>query len=205
MRLFWIFVGLSVVLAVPFLVWNDRLVHAGDWVLEWGDWAWAFGTLLLVVDVFLPVPATAVMSVLGLTYGPLQGGLIGAGGYMLSGCLAYTLCRLLGRRAALRIAGARDLERGERLFRSVGGWMVALSRWLPLFSEVVACMAGLTRMPVGAFLLALACGSLPMAFTFAVVGSAGVEHPTLALTLSAVLPLGLWPIAQWALRRQRTR
>jgi uncharacterized membrane protein YdjX (TVP38/TMEM64 family) len=53
-------------------------------------------------------------------------------------------------------------------------------------------MAGLTRMPFLTFLAALACGSVPLSFAFAAVGHSGLEHPGLALALSALAPPVLW-------------
>ena len=96
----------------------------------------------------------------------------------------------------MRLLGRRDLERGEWLFARIGGWAVALSRWLPLLPEVVACMAGLTRMPARTFFVALACGSVPLGFAFAAIGHAGAERPALTLALSAGLPLVLWLAAR---------
>jgi membrane protein DedA with SNARE-associated domain len=84
------------------------------------------------------------------------------------------------------------LAKGEKLFSKVGGWLVVFSRWLPLFPEVIACMAGLTRMPARSFHLAMACGSFPLGFVFAYIGHAGADHPTLAIVLSATLPPILW-------------
>lgn len=91
------------------------------------------GVLLLAADLGLPVPSTAVMSALGLVYGVFLGGLMGAAGSILSGCLAYGICRSLGREAAIRIAGEKDIRRGERLFASIGGWVVALPAGCPYF------------------------------------------------------------------------
>jgi uncharacterized membrane protein YdjX (TVP38/TMEM64 family) len=198
MRLLWIFLGLVVLILIPFAIWGDALetmfspTGAAGWLGQYGRWAWAAGVALLVADLALPIPGTAIMSALGYVYGPLLGGLLSAGGSFLSGALGYGLCRLLGRGAAAWLLGQRDLERSERLFANVGGWLVVLSRWLPVFPEAIACIAGLTRMPPPAFLLALACGSLPLGFTFAAVGSVGVANPALALLLSAVLPPILW-------------
>jgi uncharacterized membrane protein YdjX (TVP38/TMEM64 family) len=211
MRLLWMFVGLAVLFLIPFLIWGEELTRtfaaggAVTWLNNYGAWAWAAGVLLLISDLFLPVPATAVMAALGYLYGPLTGGLIGAGGSFLSGALAYGLCRLLGRRAAVRLLGEADLQKGEQLFSRIGGWLVAVSRWLPLFPEVIACMAGLTRMPASTFSLALLCGSLPMGLTFAIIGHAGVQRPGLALTLSAVLPPILWAVLQLIIRRRQRR
>ncbi len=198
MRLFWLFLGLTVLFLVPFLIWGSDLEAlfsqegAVAWLLDYGRWAWGAGILLLIGDLFLPIPGTIVISALGFVYGPFLGGLIASAGSFFSGALGYGLCRRLGREGARRLLGTRDMEKGERLFARVGGWIVVLSRWLPLFPEVVACMAGLTRMPARTFFTALACGSLPLGFAFAAVGAAGVEHPALALTLSAVLPPAIW-------------
>lgn len=211
MRLFLFFVAMAVLFAIPFLLWGesfDRLLSgeaAVEWLQGYGQWAWAAALGMLVLDIILPIPSTAVMAALGLLYGPWLGGLAGTLGSFLSGCVAYGFCRAFGQKAALRIAGARDLRRGEEIFSSVGGWAVALSRWLPLFPEVVACMAGLTRMPLAPFLVALLCGCLPMAFAFAAVGHVAVDRPGLCLALSAGLPLILWPLARLLLRASQRR
>jgi membrane protein DedA with SNARE-associated domain len=57
-------------------------------------------------------------------------------------------------------------------------------------------MAGLSRMPPLPFFAALACGSAPLGFVFAAIGHAGVDHPVLATTLSALLPPLLWLCVQ---------
>ena len=209
MQLISIFIALAILFAIPFLFWGDTFQEsfAGDraaqaWIEDYGSWAWMVGVLLLAADLVLPVPSTAVMSALGLVYGAFLGGLIGSFGSILSGCIGYGICRSLGRGAAVRIAGEKDLLKGERLFASVGGWVVALSRWLPLLPEVVACMAGLSCMPPWHFFLALVCGTLPLAFTFAAVGERGIDDPVLAVSLSAALPVVLWPLAQWFLNRR---
>jgi uncharacterized membrane protein YdjX (TVP38/TMEM64 family) len=74
--------------------------------------------------------------------------------------------------------------------------LVVISRWLPLFPEVIACMAGLVRMPARLFLLALACGSLPLGFVYVGIGATGIERPALALGLSAGFPPLLWWIVK---------
>ena len=202
MRLLWIFLGLAAALLIPLGVWGNALAAtftqegAVDWLEQFGAWAWVAGIGLLMGDLLLPIPGTAVMAALGLVYGPVLGGLIGGGGSFLSGSLAYGLCRAIGRKAALRILGEKDLKRGEKLFSEVGGWLVVLSRWLPLFPEVIACMAGLTRMSARTFHVAMACGSFPLGLVFAFIGYKGTDHPTMAIVLSAVLPPILWLAVQ---------
>ncbi len=202
MRLLWISLMLVALVLIPFLLWGEALAatftQAGAvaWLRDYGRWAWAAGMALLLADLALPVPGTVVMAALGFLYGPVTGGVLAAAGSFLPGAAGYGLCRAFGRGAALRLLGRKDLEKGERLFAGAGGWLVVLSRWLPVFPEVVACMAGLARMPAQRFFAALACGSLPLGFVFAAVGHAGVAHPVLAVALSALLPPVLWLAVQ---------
>ena len=193
-----LFLALAVLVIIPFLIWGETLenalavLDAGEWNRRFGDWAWAAGVLFLMADLALPIPATAVMTALGILYGPLIGGSLAALGSFLAGSLGYLLCRHFGRPAAALILNDREMLQGERLFARFGGWFVVLSRWLPVFPEVVACMAGLTRMPGPAFFTALACGSIPFGFAFATLGHFGVDQPLIAIGISLLIPPLLW-------------
>lgn len=198
MRLVLLLLALVVVVLIPFFIWGDTLMaffsseQSVKWLSAYGQWAWAIAIALLMADLFLPLPATVIMSALGYIYGPLVGGLISAAGSFISGALAYWLCRMLGENAAIWLLGKKGYEQGKKISSGVGGWVVALSRWLPVFPEVVACMAGLMRMPAKYFYLALASGSVPLGFIYAIVGSYGVSNPMLAIGLSAGLPPLIW-------------
>lgn len=168
-----------------------------------GSFAWLVGWALLVADVVLPVPGSVVMSALGWIYGGLLGGLFSAAGSVLSGLVAYGACRLMGERGARFLLGSYDYERGRLWLAKGGGWLVCLSRSLPIFPEAIACTAGLLRMPFREFLVALVCGSLPMGMAFAWIGAQGKEDPLLAFVLSLVIPMILWMVARLWLRRMR--
>jgi uncharacterized membrane protein YdjX (TVP38/TMEM64 family) len=209
-RLFILLLGLAALILIPFFLLGDgfmaRFGEAGDrlWLMEYGRaWGWLAALGLLMADLLLPVPATSVISALGYGYGSLAGGLIGAAGSFLSGTLAYELCRRCGLRAADRLLGREDRERAARIFGGrMGGWLVALSRWMPLLPEMTACMAGLTGMPRRRFFTALACGCLPMGLTFAAIGASGTDRPGLALALSVLVPGVLYAVAALWLKRQ---
>ncbi len=196
---------------IPFLMAGDAFEKwfsfAGtqEWLAAYGwRWGWLAAVLLLSADLVLPVPATGVMSGLGYVYGFWLGGAVAAAGSFLSGSLAFWLCRKWGSRISGRLLGEKDRERGARLFAGgAGGWLVVLSRWMPLLPEVVACMAGLTQMPAGRFLISLACGCVPMGFVFAAIGAAGTERPGLAILLSAVIPAVLYGVVVIWLRKRR--
>lgn len=193
---------------VPFALWGEHfdavfsLEGSKAWISQHGSWAWLAGILLLVSDIVLPVPSTVVMSAMGLIYGWFVGGLLASAGSFLAGLTAYFACRWLGRPAALWLAGEESLRRGEELFSRRGGWLVALSRWMPVLPEAIACLAGLVKMNLRTYLISLTCGSLPVGFAFAAIGALGKTSPEVAVLLSAVLPIMLWFGAQRWLKRR---
>ena len=206
MRLVLWFVSLAALVLGAWLIWggkwDDQFNFAGSvkWLESAGPWAWAAGISLLVGDLALPVPGTVVISALGFIYGTLLGGVIASTGLIAAGLLGYGLGRLCGEKFARRWLGARDYETGKRLFAKSGGWVVALSRALPILPEVISCTAGLVRMPFRRFAVALACGSVPMGFLFAAIGKAGHEAPGWAFGLSLLVPALLWLAASRIVR-----
>ncbi|MEC5125792.1 VTT domain-containing protein [Verrucomicrobiales bacterium BCK34] len=198
-RLLILFFALALLVLIPFLIWGDMLEEKMSldstvaWLRSTGSWAWAAGMGLLIIDLFLPILGTVVMSALGLVYGWFLGGLLSALGSIGAGLLAYGLCWKMGRRAAGWLAGEEGLAQGERIFRAeTGGWLVALSRWMPLLPEVIACLAGISRMPFRRFFLSLCAGSFPLGFVFAWIGATGNENPWFTLLVSAGLPPVIW-------------
>lgn len=198
MRLLLLFIGLAVIVLTTFFIWGEFFMTifspegSIQWLRTYGRWAWAAGIVLLMADILLPLPATLIMSALGLIYGTFAGGLISAAGSFLAGSFGYWICYSMGENAALRLLGKKDFERGKKLSDKVGGWVVVLSRWLPVFPEVIACIAGLVRMSPGKFHIALLCGSIPMGFTYAFIGYTGNSNPILAILLSAGVPPLIW-------------
>ena len=196
MRLVWILVLLTISFVLPFIIWGSEFENAfstdGEWLRKWGNWAWLIAILLLMSDLILPIPGTAVMVTLGLIYGPIVGGIVGSIGSILSGVVAYLLCLKFGREIAIKIAGDKAIQQGENIFERTGAWLVVLSRWLPVMPEVIACMAGLSRMPSRLFIAALATGSIPLAFIFSIIGASSKENPKLTIILSILAPAVLW-------------
>ncbi len=190
--------AIALLIIAPFAIWGDRLegFFTGDGTIDWfrgfGAWAWAAGIGLMLADIALPIPGTAVMASMGIIYGPVWGGLISASGSILAGALAYSLCRCVKRNRILWLTSAEGMERIEGLFGRWGGWLVAASRWLPVLPEMVAILAGFAAMPARVFLPALACGSIPLGFAYATAGHLGSDRPVLTLVAAALAPLVLW-------------
>jgi uncharacterized membrane protein YdjX (TVP38/TMEM64 family) len=172
-----------------------------DRLRSYGDWAWLVGIALIVSDLFLPVPAPAVITLLGMLYGPWLGGFIGGVGTLLAGLVAYGGCRLLGDQFVRYLVGTANLVRLNRFFSRHGLWAIALTRWMPLLPEALCCLAGMSRMRFWPMFAALTCGSFPMGFTFAFLGEAYLERPVTGLLISAMIPLVIWPPMHYLLRR----
>ncbi len=206
-RLLVLFVVLALIVVIPFALfgeaterlWSaDALVAAAEGARAY---AWTIVIALLVVDLLLPVPNTAVIAAAGILYGPVLGGLIAIAGLFLSGLAGYAVAWRFGRPVARWLIGEAGLEEGERLFARSGGWLVICSRWLPVLPEVVSCMAGLSRMPLGRFALALLCGITPLAFAFAAAGYYGADRPLATLIIAALVPLPVWYVIRRNLER----
>lgn len=198
MRIFLLFFLLIVLFSLPFLFLGDAIEGSlsGAGALEWmrglGAWGWAAGVLLLVFDLFLPVPATAVLFGMGALYGPWLGAALGFVGAFGAGLLGFTLARRFGRRMALRMLGRAELRKAERLTDRYGGALVACSRWVPILPEVVSVSVGLSRMSLRRFLLASAVGCAPLAIVFAGLGAWATDEPGLALIVTVALSVVTW-------------
>jgi uncharacterized membrane protein YdjX (TVP38/TMEM64 family) len=209
MRLTFVIVALVALMLIPVLVFDDEIdsYFAGEEGLRrlqsFGGWAWLVAIGLIVSDLVLPVPSTAVIAGLGMLYGPWLGGLIGGIGSTLAGLVAYGGCRLIGKRVLDFLVGEANLDKLGRFFRRYGLWTIALSRWMPLLPEALCCLAGMARMNTGPFLAALACGSMAMGLAFGFLGMAYLDRPVIGLVVSALIPLVVWPIIHTLMRRPK--
>jgi uncharacterized membrane protein YdjX (TVP38/TMEM64 family) len=207
-RLYVIIFVLVGITLIPTLILDDEIdaQFAGEEGLArlraYGDWAWAVAVGLIVADLVLPVPSTAIIAGLGMLYGPWLGGLIGGLGSVLAGVVAYVAGRALGRPALRYLTGDADLERLSRFFANHGLWAIALSRWMPLLPEALCALAGSARMPRGRFLAALACGSLAMGFALGFLGQHYHDRPIVGLIVSALIPIAVWPPVHYYMTRR---
>ena len=210
MRLVLALTFLVVLFTLPFLffgaVIEDTLSGEGarEWMQSLGGWGLAAGIGLLCLDLFLPVPATAVLFAMGVLYGPFVGATAGFVGTCASGFLGYFLARRLGRRFALRFLGRAELRNAERMTREWGGTLVACSRWVPILPEVISVSVGLSRMDVRRFALALAIGNAPLALVFAGLGAWANDSPGVALLVAAAVSIVGWRVTVSLSRRPVT-
>ena len=205
MRVFVTGLAASALMIGSFLLWGGEfeLLFSENGVPKTlGPSGWLLVVGLLMLDVFLPIPATAALAALGMTYGPWLGGLYGCLGTFLAGALGYGLCRLADDRIARFLVGDLGMAMGKRFITRSGAWAIALSRWTILLPELLSCFAGLVRMPAKTYFAALLCGVIPMSFAYAWLGSTETaqENPLFALGLSAAVPVLLWAMVSRCFR-----
>jgi uncharacterized membrane protein YdjX (TVP38/TMEM64 family) len=194
------------VLSVPYMIWGPAVEAAWDRtnVLEYlraqGPWAAVVAIGLITIDLFVPMPAGAIMAGLGLIYGVWLGGVIATFASFMAGLVGYTLCRAMGPRAAVWIASAEEIERLSGFFERYGMWAIAVSRLLPWVPEIIACLAGLSRMSFARFAAGNLIGGVAVGFINAYFGSRGETDPeTLAVVI--VLPYVMIPVFLFILAR----
>jgi len=197
------------VLAVPAILFGDRFeeqldgANALEFVRAQGAWGGAVGIGLIVADLVVPLPSPAVMAALGLIYGPVIGGVIASFGSFLAALIGYSLCRFIGPGAASWIAGPKQTERLSAFFERNGMWAIAVSRFMPAVPEVLACLAGMTRMPFVRFCTGNLIGSTLVGFINAYFGARGETDPASTVAVVVIAPYVALPIFLFVLARGR--
>ena len=110
--------------------------------------------------------------------------------------------------------GADDLDQADRWFERWGSWAVFLGRMVPLVRTFVSYPAGISRMPMGRFILFSTLGSLPWNLALIYAGFlVGENYPQIEAAIKpyeyvvyAVVLFGIVAIAvRWYLGKRRPR
>lgn len=142
------------------------------------------GIGLLIADLFLPIPNSIVISLLGRIYGGFAGGLYATTGLVGAGLLGYLITRIFGSQTATKFLSEESLKQLRELFDNHGMLLIATTRPLPIIPEVLFCLAGLCPMSFWKFSIAILAGSAPTAFVFSFLGSHTKQH---LLTMSLAI------------------
>lgn len=152
---------------------------------------------LLVVDLVIPVPSSVVMAASGMLLGPILGGIVSFVGAMAAACLGFWACRLGGRRAFERFVSPEEVGRTSEWFERYGTVAIIVSRPIPMLTEILSCLAGLTEVRFTTFVVAAALGTLPICFVYSVIGSLGdISNPWPVVWVSILIPAAGWIVAR---------
>jgi uncharacterized membrane protein YdjX (TVP38/TMEM64 family) len=192
---------------VPFLALGESLdARVSDWLdppPEPATVAWV--TIgVLAADVLLPVPSSLVSTFAGSQLGVAAATAASWLGMMAGALFAFWLARVCGRPLAARLSSADDIARMEGLARRVGGWVLIVTRPLPILAEAAVLFLGTSGMTWRQFLPPLALSNLGIAVVYSVLGQVAhsVDALPLALGASIALPLAATTVARWLLGRR---
>jgi uncharacterized membrane protein YdjX (TVP38/TMEM64 family) len=141
--------------------------------------------VLLVGDVFLPVPSSLLMVGNGALLGVAGGTLLSTAGGLGAAQLAFWI----GRRSAGLVARLTNEDERRAVSRLLARWgtlAILLTRPVPILAETSALLAGTTSMTWAQLSLGAVLGTLPPALAYAAAG-AHARHADAGLVWLAVL------------------
>ena len=139
------------------------------------------GMLLLVADVFLPIPSSLVMVLHGTLFGAATGTLLSLAGSTAAAMTGFAIGRA-GNDAIRRFVTPGEHERAGAMLRRWGILAIAVSRPVPILAETIAILAGSSPLTWRQTALAAAAGSLVPSLVYAWAGA----HATTALSHAVI-------------------
>jgi len=137
--------------------------------------------LMAIESACIPLPSEIIMPFAGYlvyqgTFTLHGAALAGAIGCVVGSIPAYYLGQFGGRPLIERygryvLVSHKELDFADRLFRSHGHWVVLAARLLPVVRTFIAFPAGVSRMPMGKFVVYTFVGSYPWCLGLAWVGA----------------------------------
>jgi len=199
---------------------NDWIVH----LIEGGGY-WGIAFLMIVENVFPPIPSELIMGLAGIA---VAQGRMEVAPLMLAGSVGSTLGNyawfLLGRALGYRrlypfvtrfgrwlTCDWTDIERLVAFFRRHGQWVVFVLRFAPVMRTMISLPAGLARMGHLRFLAftfagaAIWNGILVAAGYFLGRNFAEIDQftgPVATFSIVAVIVIWMWRVVRWKPREQ---
>lgn len=133
-----------------------------------------------IVEPLTSMPWNIPLAVAFATGGSLVGALVG---YAIGAWGGRPVLARWGHYVGI---GATDLDRADRWFERWGSWAVFLGRMVPLVRTFVSYPAGISRMPIGRFVLFSTLGSLP--WNLALIGAGFAVGENYAQIEAAIRP-----------------
>lgn len=156
-------------------------------------------TIVLALDIFLPVPSSVVMYMNGymLPMGwaivtTLSGMLLGAG-------IGYVFCRYMGR------LSKRDVDPGAlTLVGKYGPVVILFTRGIPVLSEAVSLVCAYNRISFSSYILWHFLGGVPVAAIYAFCGWYAYESPSFLMSfiLCQIFCALCWGIGRGIMKSQ---
>lgn len=197
-----IIVVLALLFASTFLIANLTGVLTIEQVRNWLELANHLSPvyvvtaviMLLFCDLFIAVPTLTISILAGFFLGFPFGSISAITGMTLAGVTGYALSNKYGDVLfKFLIRDSEHRSEAEFTFKKYGFIMILMSRAVPIFPEVSACLAGMTKMNFSRFFIAWSLSSIPYALTAAYAGSvSSIENPMPAIYTAILMSAVLW-------------
>jgi uncharacterized membrane protein YdjX (TVP38/TMEM64 family) len=158
----WVILAAALVPIIPFAVIGE--LPGEKWLQASGDHSLLFaltGSALLAADLALPIPSSILGTLLGARLGFAAGATAAFVGLFAGSVIGYWIGRLVHRVRRPR----RDAPEPP------AGWLVFVSRPVPVLAEAVAIAAGVEAVGFGRFVIASAAGNALYAIAMAGSGA----------------------------------
>lgn len=151
--------------------------------------AWVAG--LLAVDIFLPVPSSAIITYAGGVLGVGWATVVAWAGLSVGAAAGFGLARKFGAAVARRFSEPGDVERLSSFAERHGVAALVLTRALPILAETCVLFLGTGRMTWRRFLPAMLVSNGLLALVYASCGAYFRESAgfPVAIVVSGALPL----------------
>ena len=179
---------------IPFLVLGEKFENqVSEWIRDDVPTSARFAAVVgaLTVDIFLPIPSSAVST--------WAGGVLGIGvaiaassiGMTLGAILGFALARWLGRPFVSRFSSSRDVNSLQRASTQYGSLALLITRPLPILAEACVLLTGGAQLAWSRFLPPVIAANLVISGGYAITGSISGQNESLmtATVLSGTIPL----------------
>lgn len=179
---------------IPFLLLGEGFeTQIEEWFKQDHSSTFQFGliVLLLSVDIFLPIPSSAISTYAGGVLGTLPAALASWIGMSLGAISGFAVARWGGAPIAKKFSKPDDLERLKSLTQEHGVTTLLLTRPLPILAEAAVLLVGTTRLSWSKFLPPVLVANLMISIVYAAFGEffAGRNALMAAIVISLFLPL----------------
>jgi len=138
--------------------------------------------IVLLSDIFLPVPSSIVMYTNGYALGTMGGALLSWVSVMTGAIIAY----YTGRYISSGLKSEQD-EKAATLLNKYGAMAIIITRGVPVLSESVCFVCGYNRISFKNYFFLNAIGYIPVCLIYSVCGRAGYEKNMLLVSFGCSL------------------
>ena len=180
------------VIIVPFLIFGESFENsAANSTNNSLIAAASYLSVLLALDVILPVPSSMNSTMLGALLGIPLGTLVSTVSMTISCAIGYFIGAKLSGSGGRKWLPASEIDRVKRLSETYGKWIIVLARPIPVLAEATTIVAGIGGMSLSEFFFLSALSNLGTSFVYALTGAWSVSANTflLAVVFACCIPV----------------